>query len=185
MKTCVKCGSEFDGRYCIECNRRRAREWGRNNKELAKQRSSQWVKDNPEKAAEYWKGYYAKTKHLKVASSIEYRNSHKQEKSEYDKRYRESNRNKKRVNNQAYRIRARNSGKLSSGIIEKLMNLQHGKCACCGELLYDDFHVDHIIPLSLGGTNTDDNIQLLKSTCNLKKRNMHPIDFMQSKGMLL
>ena len=102
-----------------------------------------------------------------------------------DKRYRESNRNKKRVNNQAYRIRARNSGKLSSGIIEKLMNLQHGKCACCGELLYDDFHVDHIIPLSLGGTNTDDNIQLLKSTCNLKKRNMHPIDFMQSKGMLL
>jgi 5-methylcytosine-specific restriction endonuclease McrA len=45
--------------------------------------------------------------------------------------------------------------------------------------------MDHIIPLALGGANTDDNIQLLRATCNLQKHTKHPIDFMQQRGYLL
>lgn len=78
-----------------------------------------------------------------------------------------------------------NGGALSHGIIEKLRLLQRGKCACCGKPLGNDFHLDHIIPLALGGANADSNVQLLASTCNLKKGAKHPIEFMQSKGFLL
>lgn len=75
-------------------------------------------------------------------------------------------------------------GKLSAGLSRKLWDLQRGLCPCCEQEL-GKFHMDHIMPISLGGTNTDDNIQLLRQTCNLQKGNKHPIDFMQERGFLL
>lgn len=76
-------------------------------------------------------------------------------------------------------------GKLSKDIEIKLFALQRGKCACCKRPLGDDYHLDHIMPLALGGTNTDDNIQLLRQRCNNQKHAKHPIDFMQQRGFLL
>ncbi len=76
-------------------------------------------------------------------------------------------------------------GKLSSGLSKKLFKLQKGKCACCKEPLGNNFHMDHIMPLALGGANEDWNIQLLRQTCNNQKRAKHPIDFMQKRGFLL
>ena len=40
-------------------------------------------------------------------------------------------------------------------------------------------------PLALGGSNDKANLQLLCPTCNAKKSAKHPIDFMQSRGLLL
>jgi 5-methylcytosine-specific restriction endonuclease McrA len=76
-------------------------------------------------------------------------------------------------------------GKLSSKLAARLFVLQKGKCACCLQPLGDDYHIDHIMPLALGGTNTDDNIQLLRAKCNLQKNAKHPVDFMQQRGFLL
>lgn len=76
-------------------------------------------------------------------------------------------------------------GKLSKGIVSKLFKLQKGKCPCCKQVLGDNYHLDHIIPLYLGGSNTDDNMQLLRQRCNNQKNKKHPIDFMQSRGFLL
>lgn len=76
-------------------------------------------------------------------------------------------------------------GKLSAGIRERLWKLQKGKCPCCGQPLGKDPHIDHIIPIALGGTNTDDNVQLLRAKCNLAKHAKHPVDFMRERGFLL
>lgn len=76
-------------------------------------------------------------------------------------------------------------GRLSKGLSQRLFLLQKGKCACCNQPLGGDFHMDHIMPLALGGSNSDDNIQLLRKTCNLQKQASHPIDFMQRRGFLL
>jgi 5-methylcytosine-specific restriction endonuclease McrA len=78
-----------------------------------------------------------------------------------------------------------NGGKLSKGLAEKLFKLQKGKCPCCHQPLGENYHLDHIVPLALGGSNTDDNIQLLRSSCNNQKSAKHPIDFMQQRGFLL
>jgi len=85
------------------------------------------------------------------------------------------------------RAQLQSSGKrLSRGLVKKLHALQKGMCACCGRPLGDDYHVDHIMPLALGGANEDANIQLLRAECNNLKRAKHPIDFMQKeRGMLL
>ena len=92
----------------------------------------------------------------------------------------------KRVIGQNRRARmVQAGGKLSKGIFEKLLKLQRGKCACCGLPLGEDPHIDHIMPIALGGTNTDDNVQLLRKACNVAKHAKHPVDFMQEKGFLL
>ena len=91
-----------------------------------------------------------------------------------------------RIRNQNRRARKLESGgKLSKGLSVRLFKLQRGKCACCGQPLGTEYNLDHIMPIALGGSNTDDNIQLLRATCNKQKHAKHPIDFMQQKGYLL
>lgn len=77
-------------------------------------------------------------------------------------------------------------GVISTTLAKRLYGLQRGKCACgCGWSLKDGYHLDHIMPLALGGANEDYNIQLLRPSCNSRKHSKHPIDFMQSNGFLL
>lgn len=84
--------------------------------------------------------------------------------------------------------RARNSkngGQLSKDIKSRLFKLQKGRCACCGLPLGNDFHLDHIVPIALGGRNDDSNTQLLRAICNIKKGFKDPVAYMQSLGFLL
>jgi len=47
-----------------------------------------------------------------------------------------------------------------------------GLCGICGqEVDRDDFHLDHIVPLSLGGAHSYANTQLAHPTCNQRKYN--------------
>jgi len=97
-----------------------------------------------------------------------------------------ANPEKRRIQQQNRESRKRaNGGKLSPDLASKLFILQKGKCPCCNKPLGDDFHLDHIIQIKLGGSNTDDNIQLLRQRCNQQKQAKHPVEFMQSRGFLL
>jgi hypothetical protein len=83
-------------------------------------------------------------------------------------------------------LKRNNGGKLSSDLAKKLFSLQRGMCACgCGQALGNDYHLDHRMPIVLGGANEDWNMQLLTQRCNNQKKSKHPIDFMQSRGFLL
>ena len=92
----------------------------------------------------------------------------------------------RRIRDHLRRARKNTStGRLTVGIVKKLFQLQKGKCPCCKKPLGTKFHMDHIIALSRGGANTDENIQLMRATCNIKKGAKNPVDFMQSRGFLL
>lgn len=100
--------------------------------------------------------------------------------------WRKNNPERVRILAQNRRDRSKvNGGVLTIGLRGKLYKLQRGKCACCGKPLGENYHMDHIMPLSLGGMNIDSNIQLLRKVCNLQKHAKHPIKFMQERGFLL
>jgi 5-methylcytosine-specific restriction endonuclease McrA len=85
--------------------------------------------------------------------------------------------------------RARRRGAIgthTAADIRNILRFQKRRCAYCRTRLADTgFHVDHIIALARGGTNYKENLQILCPTCNLKKHARDPIEFAQSKGMLL
>jgi len=92
----------------------------------------------------------------------------------------------RRIYNQNRRaIKRSTGGIISKGLADILFNLQRGKCPGCKQPLGDDYQLDHIMPIHLGGANEDWNIQLLRKTCNQQKHAKHPIDFMQSRGFLI
>ena len=76
-----------------------------------------------------------------------------------------------------YKKKLRNAGRLSPGIVSRLFALQGGKCMYCSADLSRAFHVDHFVPLALGGKNVDDNVQLLCPPCNVRKGAKRPEKF--------
>jgi hypothetical protein len=67
-----------------------------------------------------------------------------------------------------------NGGAHSKQDVAEIRVRQGDTCAYCGVNLEGSGHVDHIIPLSLGGSNGKENIQLACRSCNLVKGSSHP-----------
>lgn len=116
-------------------------------------------------------------------SQIKYKENHPDRRKDTCKRWSESNKEYIRI--KAQNRRHKLIGKLSKNLATKLFELQKGKCPACKKKLGKDYHLDHIVPIALNGSNTDNNIQLLHSKCNLKKTDRNPIEFMQTLGYLL
>lgn len=71
--------------------------------------------------------------------------------------------------------------------VADILKSQKYRCAECGVSVkaINSRHVDHIMPLALGGSNSKSNLQVLCAPCNLKKAAKHPIDFARERGRLL
>lgn len=71
--------------------------------------------------------------------------------------------------------------------IAAILKRQKYKCVECGISVRAraNRNIDHIFPLSLGGSNWPSNLQVLCHTCNSSKGGKHPIDYARFKGRLL
>lgn len=188
--------------HCKACASAYGAKWRAANQEKKKALDAAWAAANPEKrkaAVARWNAanpgkkkandaayYAANAENAKVANA-KWRAANLVLVRAYKAKWAAANPESRRIVAQNRRARKlENGGKLSKGLAAKLFKLQRGKCACgCKQPLGDNYHLDHIMPLALGGTNTNDNMQLLRSECNYKKGAKHPVEFMQSKGFLL
>lgn len=139
------------------------------NRERATAKNLRWAAANPDKMR---------------AFNAKWRNANPDKVRAAKARWRAQNPDAIRIKNQNRRARE-SGGSLSKGLSARLFTLQKGKCACCRKPLGDKYHLDHIMPLALGGTNTDNNMQLLRAVCNHQKYTKHPVEFMQQRGFLL
>lgn len=61
---------------------------------------------------------------------------------------------------------------------------QKGRCYYCGCKVGEDYHVDHVIPLSRGGSNGPENIVIACPSCNLSKKDKLPHEWPQGGRLL-
>lgn len=195
MKSCKKCGAEMKGQggRCLVCRR----EYHAKNAAKINAKKAEFRSANPEKIkarrAAYW---VANAERIKAARALDSKRL-----KEYKAAYYAANADRLKAQQTAYNSqnpdrrraawqnrRARkfqNGGSLSAGLAGRLLELQRGKCACCHRNIKEAYHLDHIMPLALGGLNSDENMQLLCPQCNMQKSAKHPIEFMQQRGFLL
>jgi 5-methylcytosine-specific restriction endonuclease McrA len=105
---------------------------------------------------------------------------------ELRRRWAEKNKEKCRAswaNRDARRKRA--EGKHTTADIQRILKAQKCKCAVCRKSVRNEYHIDHIQPLSRGGTNWPRNLQILCPQCNHSKGPKNPETFMRQLGFLL
>lgn len=72
--------------------------------------------------------------------------------------------------------RARKRGAFIEQVRPDVVIERHGgHCGICGEKIEGAFHVDHVIPLSKGGSHGYSNVQPAHPVCNLKKGCQTPL----------
>lgn len=199
-KTCTKCGVEKlcphfskdkqkrDGlcSACKACDAAASAARSRAHPEKAKARSAAHYEANKGKVKEASIDWRVKNPQRFLEASLIWRSENKSKLAAANAKWAKANPEVVRIKSHNRRAKKRmNGGTLSKGLTAKLFALQGGMCPCCRQPLGVDFQMDHIQPLALGGTNTDDNMQLLRQRCNGQKHARHPVDFMQSRGFLL
>jgi len=171
IKFCKKCTCDTErylGGGCKVCIRARNSAWAVANKVSANARSRAWNLANSVK---------------KRATNAMYRGTQQEQINLRRKVTRQSNPTLEIIKSAARRARKLASpGTLSKGVIAVLLTRQNNCCACCGVPLDGMYHLDHIMPLSLGGANCDSNVQLLLPKCNLQKYNTHPDKFLARRA---
>jgi 5-methylcytosine-specific restriction endonuclease McrA len=128
-----------------------------------------WREEHRDEVLEYSKNYYYAHKddeeYQRKAS--EYRKEYYREHKDY---YLAIARNRKaRVKNAV--------GTHTASDIELQHARQHGKCFWCGKRVGRDFHVDHVVPIFLGGSNGPENLVISCPACNMSKGAKHPMDW--------
>jgi 5-methylcytosine-specific restriction endonuclease McrA len=101
------------------------------------------------------------------------------------KKYREENKERMAAYKRNFKARSLGAeGKHTHEDVLFLLKSQGHCCAICKQTLHK-YHVDHVIPISKGGSNNKDNLQILCRDCNMSKYNKDPIEYIQSLGYLI
>ncbi len=125
--------------------REQQRQWRRDHIDLARERGRRWARNNPDK-------HYAAYLRSKAKNPEMYRRS-----------------DRKR------RARKCNApGEHTAADVNRQYEVQQGLCYWCSSALHGLYHVDHIIPLSRGGSNWPDNLACTCARCNQSKGNKLP-----------
>jgi len=215
MKTCTSCLqakelSEF-GKHkagagglrptCKACCKLAWAAYVANNKEKRAQGQAEYRAKNKEAIRAADQAYREKNKERELARGAAWRAANPEKERARTAAYRNANKAKDAARKADYarknpevvraiasrrRARVKGVGGSHTGNdIKQLLQLQKGRCAVCRIDIRPAYHVDHVVPVALGGSNDKANLQLLCPTCNHSKSAKHPIDFMQQKGFLL
>jgi len=112
------------------------------------------------------------------ANNRKYASAHREEQGERERRYRAENPEANRAHNHARRARLRGAqGTHTAADIAAQRTRQKGSCYWCGTKVGRHYHVDHVMPVILGGSNGPENLVIACAPCNLSKHDRHPADW--------
>jgi 5-methylcytosine-specific restriction endonuclease McrA len=172
--------------------RRRDRNWKNKNRDRVRSNYRARYARNPKKFVDKTKRYYKQNSECVRARRIKYhytiyRDAEvRQRAAARTRRWVKEHPDRVKVNARNGKAKRKNvAGVHTAADIANILTLQKSKCAVCRTSLADKYHIDHIVPVKLGGTNDRANLQILCIACNLQKGARDPIDHMRSLGKLL
>src|SRR5690606_25348938 len=192
QRTCRPCVAAMDAerrKNNADHLNRLNKAWRENNKERRKEYLKKWEEENKEKIIAYRKEYYHKNRERLLAENKKYRDENKEKEAkrndDWAKRNPELAAQKTRIR-RARKLSAQGSHTASD--IKEILERQGGKCVYCSVKLKtkgkDKYHVDHIEPISKGGSDCRENLQILCPSCNIRKGSKCPIEWANQIGML-
>ena len=188
-------GKKKNGAYglnseCKECKNDRDKKYHQEHREEHLLWSREYVRKNREKVRQYKHNYYIEHQDEVRAYNQIYRQEHRDEMSTYFHEYylehidevkmksqewsqTESGKLSHRNANRRRKARMKNiEGDHSKEELLSALEFFDYKCAYSGEPLEEEYHIDHIIPVSKGGTNYIWNIVPANSGPNISKRDL-------------
>jgi 5-methylcytosine-specific restriction endonuclease McrA len=171
---------------CVMCARNRMATWARENPDRANAHSAEWAKRNPDKVKERVRQWGADNPEANARKAKRYRERHPEKVKERARRYVSDNPDVFRAANARRRARKKNApGSYTAAEAQGLLGAQNHICARCRcNLKQAPRHLDHIIPLSRGGSNFIENMQWLCRTCNVRKHNKLPSELPQLEAQV-
>lgn len=171
MKSCTKCGQQKpatveyftrrrtakDGlrNMCRDCCAEYHRNWQDAHPGYATAQSNKWREENPEAfRAHQYKWFVANSTRQAVA----------------------------RRRHRAQKYGATGDHSFNDVLLQ--YQAQQGKCYYCEINVGDDYHVDHVVPLTRGGSNGPENIVIACPSCNCSKGNRLPFEWTERVGAL-
>ena len=127
-----------------------------------------WREANREKIRESRRAYRDTNREKIRASKKRYRDANKEKILEKSRAYYAANPHKFLIHGQRRRARERNAdGSATAKDIQSRLDAHGHKCIFCGST--EDLHLDHVKPLSKGGSNWPSNLAPACGPCNLSK----------------
>lgn len=164
--------------YCYPCEREVKIEYHKLNPHIHKKSQKKWDEKNPEKKKKITRESARKRRANKPLAELLYQRDYAQRNRDTinaNKRHRHKvNPLREITNSHNYRARKANTdGAFTKQDIVDIFNNQEGRCAYCGIALYlnvkGDVDIEHIQPLSRGGTNWPTNLAVACEHCNESK----------------
>lgn len=139
----------------------RAKKWADQNRDKYLSYQRDWYQKNREAQLEYCRARYIKNMQDPAWLAKE-RERKRMEHIKHPERKRSAVRRR--------RARAANAqGSHNANDIKRILESQGGVCVYCKSSLDDGYEVDHVVPLSRGGSNSPENLQCLCPSCNGSK----------------
>lgn len=156
-KKCTKCG---EIKPLNEFYRNKASKDGYRSdcKDCCAARKKKWKENNRDKVLAEKRRYRERHKDKINARIREYRTENKEYVNELKRKAYEENRERylelQRIRKRRYKARKRsNGGSYTSDELDDCLHYFNYRCAYTGEPLGDDYHMDHVVPVSKGGSS--------------------------------
>lgn len=132
---------------------------------------------HPNKAAYDGLGNYCRSCLLQWAREDRLKNPEKTHERDRRRRLNETPERRRVREHRRRKYARKQDGSFTAGDIDLQYRSQGGRCWWCDAELDGVFHIDHVKPLSKGGTNSPRNVVCACPTCNMSKHDKWPWEF--------